>query len=87
MSKTIERISQKKIRSTQVSLDEIKNFKKMLTKEGGFRYYKNRYNDFVSPRLVSKKRLLSLALKHLHILYQLFFNLDCFITTNPNTMR
>ena len=49
MSKTIERISQKKIRSTQVSLDEIKNFKKMLTKEGGFRYYKNRYNDFVSP--------------------------------------
>ena len=78
MSKTIGRISQKKIRNTQVSLGEIKNFKKILTKEGGFRYYKNRYNDYVSPRLVSIKRLLSLALKYLHILYQLFFNLDCF---------
>ena len=87
MSKTIGRISQKKIRNTQVSLAEIKKFKKILTKEGGFRYYKNRYNDYVSPRFVSKKGLLSLALQHLHVSFQDFFNLDCFITTKPNTMR
>ena len=88
MSKTIGRISEKKIRSTQVSLAEIKKIKKMLTKEGGFRYYKNRYNDYASPRLVSKKkRLLSLALQHLHVSYQHFFNLDCFIATKSNTMR
>ena len=29
----------------------------MLTKEGGFRYYKNRYNGYASPRLVSKKKI------------------------------
>ena len=57
MAKTIGRISEKKIHTTQVSLAEIKKFKNMLTKEGGFRYYKNRYNGYASPRLVSKKKI------------------------------
>ena len=71
MSKTIGRISEKEIRSTQVSLAEIKKIKKMLTKEGGFRYYKNRYNDYASPRLVSKKK------DYFHLLYSI-----CMFHTN-----
>ena len=71
MSKTIGRISEKKIRSTQVSPAEMKKFKKMLTKEGGFGYYENRYNDYASPRLVSKKE----------ITFTCFTTSACFIPT------
>ena len=87
MSKTIGRISEKKIRSTQVSLAEIKKFKNMLTKEGGFRYYKNRYNGYASPRLVSKKKITFTCFTASDVSYQLFFNLDCFITTKSNSMK